>query len=62
MPPLPDLDALHEELDRQRQRFERQVRRRLAQALANDAGYARLRAITDEEWQEAQEEGEEVAA
>lgn len=55
---MADLDDLHDELDRERARFEQQVRRRLAVVLSNEVGLARLRAITDEEWAEAVLAGE----
>lgn len=63
MPPRQrELDALHEQHERERARALALARRRLALALANDAGFERLRAITDEEWAEAVEEGEAEGA
>lgn len=55
-----ELDRIHEELERERRRFSAQVRQRLDEVLSNQAGFARLRAITDEEWEAAELEGEPV--
>lgn len=54
-----ELDELHEQQERERARELAVVRKRLAQALANAQGFERLRAITDEEWEEAMTAGEQ---
>jgi hypothetical protein len=53
-----ELDELEEESTREWTRFRRQSLQRISAALSNEAGFARLRAITDEEWEAAELEGE----
>ena len=57
-----ELDALHERLDRQRRAMARKTARETAALLTNPDGLARLRAISDEEWQEAEAKGTDDAA
>lgn len=53
-----ELAELHEQQERERARELAVVRRRLAPVLANVQGFERLRAITDEEWEDAVTAGE----
>lgn len=53
-----ELAKLHEQQERERARELVAVRKRLAPVFVNEAGQARLRAITDEEWEAAVQAGE----
>jgi hypothetical protein len=57
-----ELDELHEQLARERRRMSGQALQDIGAALSNDAGFTRLRAITDEEWSAAELEGEPAGA
>ena len=53
-----DLEALTKKQKRAAARLRRELRPALEAALANEDGFARLLAISDEEWQAAAEEEE----
>lgn len=55
-----ELDELHEQAARRRRRMIAESAQRLQAVLTNDAGFARLRAITDEEWEAAVQAGVSV--
>ncbi len=55
-----ELEKMDEVQERHRARMRAQFRQRLRTVLSNEAGFARLRAITDEEWEAAVQAGEPV--
>ena len=62
MPTAEQWAALDRWEDRRRRRFLRETTKRLGAALRNEAGYDRLRAVSDEEWRAEVEEGEMESA
>lgn len=50
---LEELNTLNDQAAQERLRRQRAFRRRLDDVLSNTSGFARLRGITDEEWEEA---------
>ena len=58
LPTIAEMDELHEQAARARRRMLRATEKRLTAALTNTAGPERLRAVSDEEWAEAQAESD----
>ena len=58
---IPSLEELDERDDRRRKRSLRRTQGAVKATLDNSDGFARLRAITDEEWAEAVRQDDEVS-